>query len=412
MKRMSCLICLVYMFTNVMHIYAEEYSNTHENTGDLKSDIVAVAETQLGYCELTDDGNPAIDSKVPYYTKYGAKYGNPNGHWCAFFVLWCADEADIPTSIICKSATCGSCREFVHWFKDNNRWRGLDYIPQGGDIIFFDWENDGLADHVGIVKEIRNDFVVTIEGNTGGENGYMVMEQERCENILGYGVPDYELIEKINGYAKITLPAYMLPDKNSEQVWEVWAGDELQILCRDGDYYLVQYPYVYTGRFVAAYIPTSAVELNGNVPSAEEYYNINKSATISNETIVYHNASTDDLMSGSNNNKVRKTLNTGNDVNVLFADGDFIFIKTDKISGYIPADSVVYNENETMGGDLNDDKKVDSADAGIILRYDAGMITLSPTQLLISDINIDGKVNSADAGIILRYDSGILDKLK
>lgn len=386
------------------------FPNTYTNTGDYKTDIVEVAKTQIGYTELTSSsGTPVIDSSTPYYTKYGARYGDPNGHWCAYFVLWCAEQASIPTSIICKSSSCGNCNNFVNWFKSNHRWNDRTYTPESGDIIFFDWNGDGIANHVGIVQGVSGNIVYTIEGNTGGVNGYAVMERNRDESILGYGNPDYDLRLKINGYAIARSAAYMLPDSTSQTVWEVWDGDELQVLCRDGDYYLVLYPYVYTGKWVVAYVPVTAVSLNGSVPLASEFYT-SKQATINTASIVYHNASTDDLM-GSTNYKVRANLNSGDSVQVLFDDGDFSFIKNNTITGYVEKIYLEYDA-DLMFGDVNGDKTVNSADAGLILRSDVGLITLSAEQLLKADINNDGKIDSADAGIILRFDAGILTVLK
>lgn len=386
------------------------YPNTYINTGNYSDDIVGVAQNQIGYTELTSsDGMPVIDSAIPYYTKYGKEYGNPTGHWCAFFVLWCAKQADIPTSIICKSAECGNCGYFVEWFKSNHRWKDNTYVPQKGDIVFFDWENDGSANHTGIVRGVKDDSIITIEGNTGGENGYMVMEKERNKNILGYGVPDYGLQNKINGYANAKYAAYMLPDSASATVWEIWQNDELQVLCRDGDYYLVLYPYEYTGKFVAAYVPVSAVNLQSDVPYANEYYALMKHGIINEQTTVYHNASCDDLM-GRVNNKVRATLNGGEEVEVLFEEGDFLFIRTESLTGYIQKDAVIYQSITNLRGDVNGDGKIDSADSGLILRYDIGLLTLTDNQIMLADINSDGKVDSADAGLILRFDAGLISK--
>lgn len=57
-------------------------------------------------------------------------------------------------------------------------------------IIFFDWESDGLPEHVGIVEKVENGIVYTVEGNSGDscqENHYAVGHS----SILGYGVPQY-----------------------------------------------------------------------------------------------------------------------------------------------------------------------------------------------------------------------------
>ena len=35
-----------------------------------------------------------------------------------------------------------------------------------GDIIFFDWDGDNLADHVGIVEKAEDGIIYTIEGNS------------------------------------------------------------------------------------------------------------------------------------------------------------------------------------------------------------------------------------------------------
>ena len=58
---------------------------------------------------------------------------------------------------------------------------------------------------------------------------------------------------------------------------------------------------------------------------------------------------------------------------------------------------------EVLTGDLNGDGKVNTADAVIVLKYAAEMITLDDTQLLAGDTNHDGKVNTADAVLILKY---------
>lgn len=58
-------------------------------------------------------------------------------------------------------------------------------------------------------------------------------------------------------------------------------------------------------------------------------------------------------------------------------------------------------------GDVNGDGKVSSLDAAQVLKYDAGMISLSKEQKERADINGDGKVNSLDAAQILREDAGI-----
>ena len=78
----------------------------------------------------------------------------------------------------------------VKWFESKGRFRDGSYTPVAGDIIFFDWGNDGTIDHVGIVESVSGGTVNTIEGNSGDKvarRSYRI----GSSNIYGYGVPAY-----------------------------------------------------------------------------------------------------------------------------------------------------------------------------------------------------------------------------
>ena len=83
--------------------------------------------------------------------------------------------------------------EGIRWFKVKGRWIDAvarpDYKPSLGTLIFFDWEQDGVADHVGVVEVCRGGMVYTIEGN----NSDMVANRyylHGSSEIMGYGVVD------------------------------------------------------------------------------------------------------------------------------------------------------------------------------------------------------------------------------
>ena len=62
-------------------------------------------------------------------------------------------------------------------------YRPKGYEPMPGNIIFFDWESDGLADHVGIVERVENGLIYTVEGNSGDrcvENRYYLGSSPIC----------------------------------------------------------------------------------------------------------------------------------------------------------------------------------------------------------------------------------------
>ena len=66
---------------------------------------------------------------------------------------------------------------------------------------------------------------------------------------------------------------------------------------------------------------------------------------------------------------------------------------------------------DALKGDTNGDGTADIADALMISRYDAGLITLDNTQIAVSDVNSDGSADIADALMIARYDAGLINGL-
>ena len=143
-------------------------------TGGGNQAIVEVALTQLG-----NEGGQ------PYWSWYGF---SSREEWCACFVSWCAEQCGyIEGGFIPKFAGCISG---ANWFKERNQWQDRNYEPTAGDIIFFDWEGDGLTDHVGIVEKCENGVVYTVEGNSGDavkQRQYTI----GSSSIYGYGVPAY-----------------------------------------------------------------------------------------------------------------------------------------------------------------------------------------------------------------------------
>lgn len=139
--------------------------------------VLNVARSQIGYVE---DANG--DSK------YAEWDGDPEGSWCDFFVSWVAKQAGASDII----GNFGWCPGHVEWFKNRKQW---GKTPTVGAVVFFDWNHDGEADHVGIVETVNpNGSVGTIEGNSTNPSGgrYGVFRHtEWPSDILGYGYPAY-----------------------------------------------------------------------------------------------------------------------------------------------------------------------------------------------------------------------------
>ena len=96
----------------------------------------------------------------PYWSWYGF---NSRVEWCACFVSWCYGQAGLSEP---RFAACQS--QGIPWFTSHGQWgaRGYENIAPG-DAIFFDWDLDGSADHVGLVIGRDESRVYTVEGNSG-----------------------------------------------------------------------------------------------------------------------------------------------------------------------------------------------------------------------------------------------------
>ncbi len=96
----------------------------------------------------------------PFWSWYGF---NSRVEWCACFVSWCYNQAGKSEP---RFAGCQS--QGVPWFQSRGQWgaRGYENIAPG-DAIFFDWDGDGSADHVGLVIGTDGERVYTVEGNSG-----------------------------------------------------------------------------------------------------------------------------------------------------------------------------------------------------------------------------------------------------
>lgn len=133
--------------------------------------MVSVALTQLG-----NQGGE----------KFWSWYGfSSREEWCACFVSWCADQCGlIESGAVPKFSLC---QDGLEWFQSKGKWQAGGSTPTAGMIIFIDWNQDGICDHVGIVEKSENGRVYTVEGNSSdavNQRNYDL--NYAC--IMGYGI--------------------------------------------------------------------------------------------------------------------------------------------------------------------------------------------------------------------------------
>ena len=162
--------------------------------GKYASKVVAQAQAWIGKNEKDGSHKEIIDiynSHRPLARGVKMQY---DWAWCACTVSAVAIKLGytdiIPTEI--------SCTKMIELFKGIGAWVEDDsYVPKAGDILFYDWDdngkgdNKGSPDHVGIVEKVSGDTITVIEGNYSNSVKRRTIKVNG-KTIRGYGVPKYD----------------------------------------------------------------------------------------------------------------------------------------------------------------------------------------------------------------------------
>lgn len=156
-----------------------------ELSGDWREDILAIARTQLGYHESNRNFIVCEDGIVRGWTRYGALSGTPYEDWCAMFVSFCLEYAEIPAADYPRDSGCESWRKAMDALGAFES-RQSGYEPQPGDLVFFNRDEERDADHMGIIESVGAGWINVIEGNSESQvrtQGYALNDDQ----IIGYG---------------------------------------------------------------------------------------------------------------------------------------------------------------------------------------------------------------------------------
>ena len=148
--------------------------------------MVGVKGGSAEHQRLVNDYNSVRPLPVGYAVKN-------TDDWCDIFTTVIFQREGLSDLI---GRECGVERH-IHIFQRLGIWNeDGNSTPSAGDIITFNWDkdtqqNDGWADHIGIVEKVENGIIHTIEGNSNNvvkRNTYRIGHG----NIRGFATPRYK----------------------------------------------------------------------------------------------------------------------------------------------------------------------------------------------------------------------------
>jgi hypothetical protein len=145
-----------------------------------RQDVLNKAQSQNGTVEFPPNSN-----KTPYGLWYEPRLNGQK--WCAMFVSWVFHHAGHPLGAIQTRNGIHHCQSAHNYYKGKGQ---LTANPEPGDIVIYDWEGTGYADHIGIFIKWTTTEKTAIEaweGNTSTSNnsdGGRVMKRVRSRNLI------------------------------------------------------------------------------------------------------------------------------------------------------------------------------------------------------------------------------------
>lgn len=159
-------------------------------TGDWQADLLAVAQSQVGYQESGENYLVAEDGEtIQGYNRYGGWYSSytqdettPYADWNVtflFFSIYYAGISDLPLEETAADWTAALDAYSLYA-------PAAEYTPYPGDLAFLDGDGDGTADRAGVVSSASDAQITVIEGDYNGtvaENTYALTDTA----LIGYG---------------------------------------------------------------------------------------------------------------------------------------------------------------------------------------------------------------------------------
>lgn len=205
------------------------------------SELTAWFKSQIG---TTESGINNVKYNTDYY---GHEVNGEAFPWCVTFI-WDGFRLCGLSSLFCGGIKTAYCPFVVNYAKSHNQWVTSGY--REGELLLYDWDKDGTADHIGYCAGISGGNVYSIEGNTSDKVALMTRYHG---TVMGAYRPAYTsgtvtaptASEKPNTVQSATKFAVTLPMLKKGDKGEVVKAAQLLLIGRgftvggtgaDGDY--------------------------------------------------------------------------------------------------------------------------------------------------------------------------------
>lgn len=222
-KLLAVLLSIITIASLPITVFAE-FENNHKNSGDAKSDMTAIALTQVGFTD----------------SKENSKYTQNGKASSLAFIEWCASQAEIADEIILQTS---SLSDFYAFFAYGNKVKAdPEYKPQSGDIMFFGTEKN--VESTAIVTDSDDDYVTAVIYDTDLKVKKKQYSRS-LERIIGYATPDYDVKQTfITGKHKTTasfLNFRSQPTTSSSVIYQIPMGTIVEVTEISGEWGKITY---------------------------------------------------------------------------------------------------------------------------------------------------------------------------
>lgn len=270
------------------------------------------------HAEIGNRENPMGSNNIKYNTDYyGHEVSGDNYAWCCAFIWWVFRKCGLLMKF-CAGNKTAYCPFVVNWAKAHNQWVTSGY--QLGDILLYDWNSDGVADHIGWCAGVAGGYAKSIEGNSSDA---VRLNSQPFHKIMGAYRPAYS-DASTNGIQAPSISTQDISKKatlNDDGTYTVKSGDNLWMIGqRLGINYLeiakannIQSPYVIRPGQVLAMPGTKKQESPSNSKDSLESVGSGKTYTVKSGDTLWAIAQRE-LGNGSRWTEIKKANNLASDL--------------------------------------------------------------------------------------------------